>query len=74
LIRKTLIKLKFLKYREGKPTINAIKLISKPNVEFIIRPNKFGKSTLKSFIIFSTNKGLKTVTDCKKLKLGGEPL
>jgi ribosomal protein S8 len=27
----------------------------------------------KTFLIISTNKGLKTLMECKKLKIGGEP-
>tara|TARA_B110000238_G_scaffold189517_1_gene221693 strand:- start:1202 stop:1342 length:141 start_codon:yes stop_codon:yes gene_type:complete len=27
----------------------------------------------KTFLIISTNKGLKTLVECKKLKIGGEP-
>jgi small subunit ribosomal protein S8 len=64
----------FLKYREGKPAINAIKLISKPSRRIYYSTKQIWKiDSSKSFIIFSTNKGLKTVTDCKKLRLGGEP-
>ena len=28
----------------------------------------------KTFIVFSTNKGLKSISECKKGKIGGEPL
>lgn len=64
----------FLKYKNGKPTINSIRLISKPSKKVYWSINQIWKiDSGKNFIIFSTNKGLKTIIDCKKLKLGGEP-
>ena len=65
----------FLKYfDEGKPSINNIKLISKPSRRVFYSLKQIWKiDSTKTFIIFSTNKGLKTVSECKKLKLGGEP-
>jgi ribosomal protein S8 len=57
----------FLKYREGKPTINAIKLISKPSRRIYYSTKQIWKiDSSKSFIIFQQI--LKTVTDCKKIK------
>lgn len=65
----------FLKYLEnGKPSINNIKLISKPGRRISYSIKQIWKiDSSKNFIIFSTNKGLKTISDCKKLNLGGEP-
>lgn len=65
----------FLKYLEnGKPSINNITLISKPGRRVSYSIKQIWKiDSTKTFIIFSTNKGLKTISDCKKLKLGGEP-
>ena len=65
----------FLKYLEnGKPSINNITLISKPGRRVSYSIKQIWKiDSSKTFIIFSTNKGLKTISDCKKLKLGGEP-
>ena len=64
----------FLKYRSGKPVINSIKLISKPSKRIYWSVNQIWKiDSSKSFIILSTNKGLKSIIDCKKLKIGGEP-
>ena len=64
----------FLKYKNGQPTIHSLKTISKPGRRVYFSNKQIWKiDSNKSFIIFSTNKGLKTVLDCKKLKIGGEP-
>lgn len=64
----------FLKYKNGKPVINSIKLLSKPSKRIYWSIDQIWKiDSSKTFIIFSTNKGLKTIIDCKKLKIGGEP-
>ena len=66
----------FLKYVEnGKPSINNIKAISKPGRRIYYSLKQIWKiDSSKTLIIFSTNQGLKTLAECKKLKLGGEPL
>ena len=64
----------FLKYKNGKPVIRSIKLISKPSRRIYYSVKQIWKiNSSKSFIIFSTNKGLKSIIECKKLKIGGEP-
>ena len=65
----------FLKYEKtGKPTINTIKTLSKPGKRIYYSAKQIWKmDSSKLFIIFSTNKGLKSITQCKKSKLGGEP-
>jgi small subunit ribosomal protein S8 len=64
----------FLRYKNKKPVINNIKLISKPSRRIYLSLNQIWKlDSNKSFIIFSTNKGLKSIIDCKRLKIGGEP-
>ena len=64
----------FLKYKNGKPVINSIKLVSKPSRQIYYSISQIWKiDSSKSFIILSTNKGLKSIIDCKKLKIGGEP-
>jgi small subunit ribosomal protein S8 len=64
----------FLKYKNKKPLINNIKLVTKPSKRIYWSLNQIWKiDPSKNFIIFSTNKGLKTITECKKLKIGGEP-
>jgi small subunit ribosomal protein S8 len=66
----------FLKYnQEGKPVINSLKLISKPGQRINYSIKQIWKiNSNKIFIIFSTNKGLLSIIDCKKLNIGGEPL
>jgi small subunit ribosomal protein S8 len=64
----------FLKYKNGKPAISSIKLISKPSLRVYYSIKQIWKiDSSKSFVIFSTNKGLKSIVECKKLKIGGEP-
>jgi small subunit ribosomal protein S8 len=65
----------FLKYKNGKPTINSIKILSKPSRKIYYSIKQIWKiDHTKSFIILSTNQGLKSIIDCKKLKIGGEPI
>ena len=63
----------FLKYNKEEPVINSIKLITKPGRRVYYSVKQIWKlNSTTNFIIFSTNKGLKTIIDCKKLKIGGE--
>lgn len=65
----------FLKYKNGKPAINSIKTVSKPSRKIYYSIKQLWKiDHTKSFIILSTNQGLKSIIDCKKLKIGGEPI
>jgi small subunit ribosomal protein S8 len=66
----------FLKYTQaGKPVINSLKCLSKPGQRLYYSAKQIWKlDSSKTFIIFSTNKGLKTISQCKKNKIGGEPL
>jgi small subunit ribosomal protein S8 len=64
----------FLKYKNNKPCINSLKFISKPGRRVYYSIKQIWKiDSSKSFIIFSTNQGLKSIIECKKLKIGGEP-
>jgi small subunit ribosomal protein S8 len=65
----------FLKYtRTGKPAINSLKCLSKPGQRLYYSAKQIWKlDSSKAFIIFSTNQGLKTINQCKKDKVGGEP-
>ena len=64
----------FLKYNNQTPVIHSIKLISKPSRRLYYSIKQIWKiDSSKYFIIFSTNKGLKSITECKKLRIGGEP-
>jgi small subunit ribosomal protein S8 len=66
----------FLKYtRTGKPIINSLKGLSKPGRRLYYSAKQIWKlDSSKTFIIFSTNQGLKTINQCKKKRIGGEPL
>jgi small subunit ribosomal protein S8 len=66
----------FLKYtRTGKPVMGSLKCLSKPGQRLYYSAKQIWKlDSSKTFIIFSTNKGLKTISQCKKDKIGGEPL
>ena len=64
----------FLRYNKNKPAINSIKFLSKPSRRLYYSVKQIWKiDSNKSFIIFSTNKGLKSILECKKLRIGGEP-
>ena len=64
----------FLKYKNGKPVIHSLKVISKPGHRVYYSAKQLWKiNSENSLIIVSTNKGLFSLVECKKLKLGGEP-
>jgi len=65
----------FLKYKNNQPVINSLNLISKPSKRVYCSAKQIWKiDSSKFFIIFFTNKGLKSILECKKLKIGGEPI
>ena len=66
----------FLKYtKNGKPAINSLKFLSKPGQRMYYSAKQIWKlDSSKAFIIFSTNNGLQSINECKKNKIGGEPL
>jgi small subunit ribosomal protein S8 len=64
----------FLKYTKNKPAIHSIEFLSKPSRRIYYSAKQIWKlDSNKSFIIFSTNQGLKSILECKKLRIGGEP-
>ena len=64
----------FLKYKNRKPVINSLKLITKPGQRVYYSSKQLWKiKSSKGIIVVSTNKGLMVLDECKKLKLGGEP-
>ena len=64
-----------LKYVNDKPVINSLNLISKPSRRIFYSVKQIWKiNSSQHFILFSTNKGIKTIIDCKKERLGGEPV
>lgn len=63
----------FLHYVKGKPTINLIKVISSPSRKIYCRINQLWKfDSNHQVLLISTNKGVKSLVECKKLKIGGE--
>ena len=66
----------FLKYSNiGNPSINSIQFVSKPSRRIYFSIRQIWKlDSSKVFVIFSTNHGLMSIKDCKKNKIGGEPL
>lgn len=66
----------YLKYtKNGMPAINSLKFISKPGCRVYYSAKQIWKlDSSKTFIIFSTNIGLKSINECKKNQVGGEPL
>ena len=65
----------FLKYKNNNPVISSLKSISKPGNRLYYTCKQLWKiSETKGLVIISTNKGLLTLSDCKKQNLGGEPL
>jgi len=65
----------FFKYKNGKPVINSIKMLSKPSLKFYYSLKQLWKlDSSKGVLIISTTKGLMSLNDCKKYNLGGEPL
>ena len=64
-----------LKYQNNLPTITTIQVLSKPGKRIYLSVKQLWKiDSSNIFIILSTNKGLKTLLECKKRKLGGEPI
>ena len=66
----------FLKYNNnGDPAIYSLSFLSKPSRRIYYSSKQIWKlDSSKTFIIFSTNKGLMTIEQCKKINEGGEPL
>jgi len=65
----------FLKYKENKPVINSIKLISKPGRRLYYKVSQLWKlDSKKKLFVLSTSKGLMTIHECKKTRIGGQPL
>ena len=64
----------FLKYHNGNPVINSIKIISKPGLKVYYSLKKLWKlNSSQGIIIISTNQGIMSDTKCREKRLGGEP-
>lgn len=66
----------FLNYsKTGNPVINSVKFVSKPSRRIYLSIKQIWKlDSSKMFMIFSTTRGLMTMSECKQNKIGGEPL
>ena len=66
----------FLKYtKNGTPAINSLEFLSTPGKRIYYSAKQIWKlDSSKTFIIFSTNIGLKSINECKKNRVGGEPI
>jgi len=65
----------FLKYNRNTPSINNIKSVSKPGKRIYFSSKQIWKNDVNlGLIILSTNKGVVSLQQCKKLNIGGEPL
>ena len=63
----------FLKYKKRNPVINSIKFVSKPSKRVYFSVKQLWKiNSNNNLIIISTSKGLLSIFQCKKLKIGGE--
>jgi len=64
----------FLHYKKRKPTIQILKFITKPGQRIYYSLNQLWKiKSENSVVIVSTNLGLLSLENCKKLEIGGEP-
>ena len=62
-----------LKYEEGRPALNGIKLISRPSRRMYIKASEIRPvQSGYGFSIISTPKGIMTSIEARKQKLGGE--
>lgn len=65
----------YLRFFENKFVIDRLKFLSTPSQErFLSYSDLCLISNKKTFILLSTNKGLRTIYECKKQKLGGKLL
>lgn len=65
----------FLKYKNGNPVINSLKIVSKPSRQVYYSMSDLWKLDLKkNLVILTTPKGLLTVNECKQAKMGGKLL
>ncbi len=65
----------FLKYKNGSPVINSLKIISKPSRQIYYSASDLCKLDVKkNLIVLTTPKGLLTINECKQTKTGGKLL
>lgn len=64
----------FLKYKNDKPVINSLKPLTRPGRRIYYSAKQLWKiDSSNGLVIISTNKGLLTLHECKRLNIGGEP-
>jgi len=64
----------YLKYVYNEPCIQSIKFVSKPGKRIYMSTKQLWKlNSSMGLILMSTNKGVLTIEQCKKLNVGGEP-
>ena len=65
----------FLKYKNNKSILNNIKIISKQNRRVFYSKNEIWRiKNNNSLVLFFTSNGVKSITECKQHKIGGEPI
>ena len=70
-IVKKKIKINF-KYFKSAPVLKYLKTISKPSRKIYFSFKQICKLNSNKDFLFSTNQGLKSIIECKNIKLGGE--
>ena len=65
----------YLRFFQNKSVIDRLKFLSVPSSHRFLSYSELCMiSNKKTFILLSTNKGLRTIYECKKLKIGGKLL
>ena len=65
----------YLRFFQNKFVIDRLKFLSVPSSHRFLSYSELCMiSNKKTFILLSTNKGLRTIYECKKLKIGGKLL
>ena len=65
----------FLKYNANAPSISIMQSVSKPGKRIYFSAKQIWKKDSNlGLLILSTNKGILSLQQCKKLNIGGEPL
>jgi len=65
----------YLRFFQNKSVIDRLKFLSVPSSHRFLSYSELCLiSNKKTFILLSTNKGLRTIYECKKLKIGGKLL
>ncbi len=61
-----------IRYVQNKPVFNNLKIISSPSFQKLVSLKNISRLvSKKKFFLFSTNLGLLTLNECKKMHVGG---